>query len=305
MLSNKKYSIIIPHHNTQVLLERLIDSIPRREDIEIIVVDDNSDEGEKPNIIRSDVRTIYIDNEHTKGAGRARNIGMDAATGKWILFADADDIFDSQVLGNAMDVHAEDEIDVIVFPIKVVKSDTLEEGPWRDQWFNSVFYSNRTPQQKLLATAACWSKFIRREMLVRHRIRFEEIRYSNDQWFSANVAISATKVVYDENHRIYTLTYTDNSLTRNRGIEAFECRFGAELRMWKLLLSHELITERNTYPRFLSWASSFGVHKVIDTYQILVNANIPNTTLSSKFRNRKITVLLFIIKSFLVKIKLL
>ncbi len=36
------YSIIIPHKNIPLLLQRCLDSIPQREDIQIIVVDDNS-----------------------------------------------------------------------------------------------------------------------------------------------------------------------------------------------------------------------------------------------------------------------
>ena len=53
------YSFIIPHHNTPDLLKRLIDSIPQREDIEVIVVDDNSDEDKKANISRPDVKMIF------------------------------------------------------------------------------------------------------------------------------------------------------------------------------------------------------------------------------------------------------
>ena len=36
------YTIIIPHKNIPNLLERLLNSIPCRDDLEIIVVDDNS-----------------------------------------------------------------------------------------------------------------------------------------------------------------------------------------------------------------------------------------------------------------------
>lgn len=38
------YSIIIPHKNISSLLRRCLDSIPERDDLEIIVVDDNSNE---------------------------------------------------------------------------------------------------------------------------------------------------------------------------------------------------------------------------------------------------------------------
>ena len=37
------YSIIIPHHNTPDLLQRLLHSIPQRDDLEVIIVDDNGD----------------------------------------------------------------------------------------------------------------------------------------------------------------------------------------------------------------------------------------------------------------------
>ena len=41
-MMNCHYSIIIPHKNIPALLQRCLDSIPSREDIQIIVVDDNS-----------------------------------------------------------------------------------------------------------------------------------------------------------------------------------------------------------------------------------------------------------------------
>ena len=77
-MKNITYSFIIPHHNTPELLARCIYSIPNRDDVEIIVVDDNSDEDKKACSSRLDVRIIFIDKEHTKGAGHARNVGLEA-----------------------------------------------------------------------------------------------------------------------------------------------------------------------------------------------------------------------------------
>ena len=45
-----KYSVIIPHKNRQQTIQRCIDSIPDREDIEVIIIDDNSD----PNLVDFD-----------------------------------------------------------------------------------------------------------------------------------------------------------------------------------------------------------------------------------------------------------
>ena len=110
------YSFVIPHHNTPDLLQRLIDSIPQREDIEIIVVDDNSDEDKKASVCRPDVKTIFIDKEHTHGAGKARNVGMDAATGKWLLFADSDDFYNPGFI-EVLDEYKNEDIDILFFNI--------------------------------------------------------------------------------------------------------------------------------------------------------------------------------------------
>ena len=90
------FSIIIPHKNTPDLLKRCVSSIPRREDVQIIIVDDNSDEKivdfEHFPFLGTPNATVVFD-KSSKGAGHARNIGLEKAEGKWYLFADSDDFF--------------------------------------------------------------------------------------------------------------------------------------------------------------------------------------------------------------------
>lgn len=79
------FSIIIPHKNVPLLLKKLLDSIPLREDTEVIVVDDHSDSSvvdfeHFPGIDRNNTKCIFLDESH--GAGYARNIGIDNAKGK-------------------------------------------------------------------------------------------------------------------------------------------------------------------------------------------------------------------------------
>ena len=90
------FSIIIPHHDIPQLLERCLKSIPIKEDLEVIVVDDNSnpklvDFNNFPGMERKD--TTCILDKKGGGAGYARNVGMKHANGKWLIFADADDFF--------------------------------------------------------------------------------------------------------------------------------------------------------------------------------------------------------------------
>jgi len=88
------YSIIIPHKNISQLLERCLRSIPSREDLEIIVVDDNSSHEEIANIKHFQSQPDIPDfllllTSEGKGAGFARNRGVERAKGKWVVFADA------------------------------------------------------------------------------------------------------------------------------------------------------------------------------------------------------------------------
>ena len=109
------YSIIIPYKNCPALLNRCIDSIPQRDDVQIIVVDDNSDEtlvdfDSFPNTARQDVRVVRI--LDSKGAGKARNVGIEQAKGIWLIFCDCDDSF-SEVFNNILDKHIERLEDVV------------------------------------------------------------------------------------------------------------------------------------------------------------------------------------------------
>src|SRR5574344_79438 len=93
------FSIIIPHKNSPELLQRCLASIPQREDIQIIIVDDNSESSivnfcSFPGTERKDTEIIYL--KESKGAGYARNRGLSRAKGEWILFADADDYYTNE-----------------------------------------------------------------------------------------------------------------------------------------------------------------------------------------------------------------
>ncbi len=89
------YSLIIPHFNDPVRLERLLCSIPvERADVEVIVVDDCSpDEGTLDAVRARWPRVQWLSTPENAGAGVGRNVGLDAARGRWLVFADSDDEF--------------------------------------------------------------------------------------------------------------------------------------------------------------------------------------------------------------------
>ena len=88
-------SVIIPVYNTEQYLPRCIDSVlaSAYQEFEILLVNDGSTD-HSPDICRQyagkDSR-IRLINQKNQGVSAARNRGIDASTGDWIVFLDSDD----------------------------------------------------------------------------------------------------------------------------------------------------------------------------------------------------------------------
>ena len=89
-------SIIIPVYNTLQYLDRCLESVclQTEQNIEIIIVDDASPDaswGLIQKYARRDPRIVKIRHEVSKHSGGARNTGIRAARGEWLMFLDSDD----------------------------------------------------------------------------------------------------------------------------------------------------------------------------------------------------------------------
>ncbi len=174
-----KYSIIIPHFNDFKSLERLLDSIPKREDIEVIVVDDKSTETYDLTNIKS--KCNFLNNTSgVKSAGTCRNLGLDIAQGEWLLFADSDDIFTPNAFEYLDDASKRND-DVIYF-----KSTSLVEGSEetsdRNLYLLDMVENNlRDGDQSIrYRYYPPWGKLIRHQLVIDNNIRFDQVMASND-----------------------------------------------------------------------------------------------------------------------------
>lgn len=91
-----KLSVIIPVYNTENYILRALESIPKRPDIEVILINDYSTDKSVEIIqkyIKDKENYILIDLKENVGPGEARNKGIDKATGEYLFFLDSDDYF--------------------------------------------------------------------------------------------------------------------------------------------------------------------------------------------------------------------
>jgi len=221
-------SVIIPHYQSVDTLKRCLDSIPQVPCIQVIIVDDCSPDIQSWEEVQKNYSTFkFIRLENNGGAGRARNEGLKAAKGKWLIFADADDYF----LPNAFEClmkNCVNEADVIYFKtcgwdiIKEVETNRyLKLCRFVDDFINGKEGAENSLRYRWHGPCA---KMIRKSLVDENNIMFDETRYSNDVMFSTKVGYFAKKVDADCN-KIYCIVESSGSLTKKKNYNAILCRY--------------------------------------------------------------------------------
>lgn len=211
------YSIIIPHKNTPDLLQYCLDSIPVRDDIQVVVVDDNSDDDKVDFKHFPQWSGTYYECYFTKksgGTGFAENIGLSYAKGEWILFVGADDYlmpYANEILEEEINTDA----DMVFFRPKAVMLENRVAFSGRADYYNAIIdrylVSGDETELRCRYFSIC-GRLIRREMIEDNSICFDEIKYSNDNLFAVKIGVNAKKIEVRDKV-LYCITESGNTLT--------------------------------------------------------------------------------------------
>lgn len=249
-----KITVIIPHYNSAGKLSRLIDSIPPREDVQIVVVDDNSpaevvqDIRDHPNLMTR-AQVIFSDEKLT--AGGARNAGLEIAEGTWLLFADADDFFAPDAF-DILDIQTDsygETVDVFYFKVKGFRengSGPSERGMRVNRILDNFNEFSRFDH------VVPWGKLVKHQLIKDNQIKFEEVRFSNDLMYSAKLAFASDAVrVVDQ--VLYNLEESSSGLTSRKNEDSSFLRREVQLRhetfLFERLPQEFVANHRNVYYR--------------------------------------------------------
>lgn len=185
-------SVVIPVYNSAKYLRECIDSVIAQTftDWEIVAVDDGSPD-ESPAILdeyaQKDSR-IKVIHKKNGGVSAARNDGLEAAGGEYILFVDSDDFLDKGALQAAYGEAARVNADVVITDHWLWKENGSEtehrffsrefvftEREQIDSVERTVLYKGYSPYPSASCSymfSALWSKLIRRDLLIQNGIRF-------------------------------------------------------------------------------------------------------------------------------------
>jgi glycosyltransferase involved in cell wall biosynthesis len=225
-----KVSVVVPVHNAEKYLRECIRSIVNQtlKEIEIIFVDDGSDDSSLAIIeeFAGKDERIKVFTQKNGGAGAARNLGMDAARGRYLSFLDADDLFDPAMLKKAYNkALADDEAVICMFKARQYDTLTGETAPIPD-----ALRTDKLPKQRPFSVnyvssnifsvtkAWPWNKLFKKTFIENNGIRFQEIPSSNDMYFTFAALLKAQKItVLDEElvtYRVNGATSIQNNLDK-------------------------------------------------------------------------------------------
>lgn len=258
------FSIIIPHYNIPDLLMRCLGSIPVHPDFQVIVVDDCSPNAETYLSTYPQLSRPYLEYYTTAqggSAGRARNVALSHAQGRWLICLDADDLFTPEA-ESLLRREADNPADVLFFGYRSVLSDDLNT-PAKRNLYQKLFvqYAKDHDDRPLrYQFEAMWGKVFRRSMVEEHQIRCDETRYSNDVTFSLLCGIYARQTaVFTE--PLFLITSREDSLAsaqvhhRKGSVAEREIRLLVTLRAQKLVDEHHIRfdTKKYEYTSYMFW----------------------------------------------------
>lgn len=277
------FSIIIPVYNTRNYLEQCVKSVQDQafSSCEIILVDDGSTDGSKElcDRLASNDPRIKVIHQVNGGLSSARNSGVDASLGDYIIFLDSDDFWiNSDFLEKSSSVIYASSPDMILFNYcrVVEKSDgSFRFGKPRIRFPENNSFDIESQIHSLVSANAYHSsaciKIIARE-LVRSR-RFLPGLLSEDIEWSASFLFSVDKIsVISDTVLAYRIR--EGSITNTVSSKHLQDLIGIIQQMKKNMQSSKCSQER---------LASYGGYLAFQYCTLLVNIGISPRPTSSQF----------------------
>lgn len=244
------FSVIIPVYNAEKYVERCISSLMRQSlpcnEIEIICIDDASTDGSLDllkNLAKKYENIRVIAQSENKRQGAARNEGLAVATGKYVLFLDADDLYEDNALKELKEELSDrGELDMLIFDFILSSYDknNSAEKFRHTSSNNSLICMTGKEYYKVndipwIVTSSCFNRsFLKRNKLCFvEKVRFEDVDFEiNAIRLAHRVAYSPISVC----NRILSKNQTTKIGSDERKIEEY---FQAADRIMKIACQEE------------------------------------------------------------------
>ena len=213
---NWKISIIVPVFNTEKYLPNCLDSIINQtySNIEVILVNDGSSDSSGiicDEYALKDSRIIVVHNENG-GVSSARNIGLDIATGDYIMFVDSDDYLEPQFCEIPLFIAFEKNVDIVSFGYYRIYNNgrRIEKKTKEPREISSSEGIFQLITKEDVIYNLIWNKLYKRQL-------FSDVRFPNGKLYEDNAVIyllfHKAKKIFVSDSLLYNYLYRDTSIT--------------------------------------------------------------------------------------------
>ena len=217
-------SVIIPVYKVEPYLRKCVDFVLAQTytNLEVILVDDGSPDG-CPAICdeyaKNDAR-IKVIHKKNGGLSDARNIGIQAARGIWIMYVDSDDYVEADAVEHFMDAleRQSAKIDIAVGVAKEIALDgkvsyQRHTNLEKNRVYSAKEYILKSAMRKQFFAPA-WLNLYRKEFLYKFRHNFKVGIYYEDLDILPKLFLSAENIIYTD-YAFYNYIKRENSITNS------------------------------------------------------------------------------------------
>ena len=236
-----KISVVIPVYNAESYLSITLDSVLAQtcDNIEVICINDGSTDSSEEILKAYQLKDerIKIISISNSGPGPARNIGIDAATGDYLIFCDADDYLPPRSFEFRMRAALEKNSDIVVGCYReIVDSSEIR--------LSAPLAEMKEPFWMIYASSVVlWNKLFKMDFIKRAHVSFRNLKQGEDriyitELFCRNPTVTAiSDYIYDWNRR----PSEDKSLSFDSSFSAFQERIESWLETYKLFQQYHIV----------------------------------------------------------------
>lgn len=280
-------SVIIAAYNCDKYINQCIDSLLNQsfKNFEIIVVDDGSTDRTYSilNEYKTKNKNLYIYRQKNKYAGVARNNGLSRAKGEYVLFLDADDFFEPNMLMLAYQRAKSVDADIVVFKgreyndvTKVFKNCRFPLSP--ELFPNKAVISAGEFGEKLFQANSCiaWNKLISKKFIDKVGVKFSSTKSSNDTVFIYTLLSLAKRITLVNEILVNYRTGNPNSLQRSKA-KSWECICIAFFQLKKKLIeTGQYESQKRTFINKALQANLYYLSTIDDKTRAIMECSLNN-----------------------------
>jgi glycosyltransferase involved in cell wall biosynthesis len=193
-------SVVIPIHNASLFIHKAIESILEQtyKNIELILVNDGSTDNSIKilNVFKRKYKKIILISQKNQGAGIARNVGLDKASGEFIMFLDQDDYLEKNALKKLKKSIRNKKYNFVCFGANFFKKNgnleaclTYEEKEIVGKNILRDYFLGKNIKMVV------WNKFYRAEFLDNFNIRFDKNSGAEEALFTLKACFHADYIL--------------------------------------------------------------------------------------------------------------